>query len=478
MEIYMKRNFRLKRTTKQYITVAVLCLLVIGGAACITAFVVINQIKEEYQTLLNNAYQDMAMNKRNVYMATEDIKAGDALTVNNLERATVYSSQPQESYITQKEIGKLALIDIPAATHVLATMITEHTVSSELREMEYQVISISSNIESNDTVDVRIVYPNGESYIVLSKKMMKGVVEGSLGCYLWMNEEEILRMSAAIVDAALYTGSQLITTKYIEPAIQEASRVTYTPSIAILSLLEKDPNILERCSQELTKEIRKALENRLASSMTVNVSDINWKVDPNVGAVDLPKPSPEAEHSGDEISSAEQKSDQYNIEDPESNSENYLGGNSGSKSEGNAKSYLGGNSGSKQEGNAESYSEGNSGSKPENDAESYSSGKSGSTPERNIKSYLGGNSGEKPEDDLKSNTNNSIYGSDGTTKGNTKGLNNSKNEKKHEGRTDTYNDENTEGYKEENELGSSFNENNYFRYVRKDEIINEIEYGE
>lgn len=89
-------------------------------------------------------------------------------------------------------------------------------------------------------------------------------------------------MSAAIVDAALYPGTQLITTKYIEPSIQDASEITYTPSLAILEFLEVDPNILERSSQKLNKEVRKALENRLASSMSTDVAEINWDVDPNI----------------------------------------------------------------------------------------------------------------------------------------------------------------------------------------------------
>ncbi len=64
-------------------------------------------------------------------------------------------------------------------------------------------------------------------------------------------------MSAAIVDASLYHGSKLYMTKYIEPNIQEASIITYTPSVSILSLIENDPNIVNRCSQVLNKEVRR-----------------------------------------------------------------------------------------------------------------------------------------------------------------------------------------------------------------------------
>ncbi len=274
----MKINHRMKRTTKQYITVAIICIVIIGGASILTTIFVANQIKGEYNALLTEAENDRKQNQRNVYVAMSDITAGDAITDNNTKKVTVYSSQPQNSFITNHEFGQLALIDIPTDTQLIKTMLTDNIVSSELREVEYEIFNINSNIIGNDTVDIRIVFPNGENFVVLSKKVIKGITDASVMCYLWLDAQEILRMSAAIVDAALYPGTRLITTKYIEPSFQDASEVTYTPSISILELLETDPNILERSSKELEKEVRKALENRLAYSMSINVSEINWDI--------------------------------------------------------------------------------------------------------------------------------------------------------------------------------------------------------
>ncbi|HWT27084.1 MAG TPA: hypothetical protein VN131_04025, partial [Mobilitalea sp.] len=187
---------------------------------------------------------------------------------------------------------KVALVNIPSGVQVIKNMLTKDKVSSELRELEYSVINLNSNVVSNDTVDVRICYPNGESYVVLSKKVIKGVDTETSICFLWLEEEEILRMSAAIVDAGLYPGAKLYVTKYIEPSIQEASIVNYTPSLSILSMIEQDPNIVDRYSQELSKEVRKALENRLASSMETDVSSISWEVSSENQFLSSPSPTP------------------------------------------------------------------------------------------------------------------------------------------------------------------------------------------
>jgi hypothetical protein len=277
----MKYKRMLKRTTKQYIIVACICIIVIGGAAIFTSLIMTSQIRNEYRALLEKANQDIKMNQRNVFVAIKDIAPGEYLTKENVERQTVYASQPKETYILEDSLGKAALIAIPNGTNIMNSMVTDKTVSSELREMEFDVINIGSNIANNDSVDIRIFYPNGESYVVLSKKVMKGLVPDITNCLLWLDEEEHLRISAAIVDAGMYAGSKLYVTKYIEPNIQEASKITYTPSLSILSLIESDPNIVQRYSQQLNIEIRKALENRLASSIAMDVTTINWDIKTN-----------------------------------------------------------------------------------------------------------------------------------------------------------------------------------------------------
>lgn len=269
---------RMKRSTKQYIIVALICIVVIGGAAASTAFIITGQVKEEYQTLLKQAYEEMQANQRTVYVAKQAIASGDVIKKQLVEKKTVYSSQKQESFITEKELGQTAVINIPEGTQLQTTMATSSKLSANLREAEYQVICMNSNITKKDTVDVRICYPDGESYIVLSKKRIKAYTPETASVFLWIEEDELLRMSAAIVDAALYDGAKLYVTKYIEPNIQDASVITYTPNLSILSLIEDDPNIVERSSQKLNKEIRKALENRMAGSLAADVTAINWEL--------------------------------------------------------------------------------------------------------------------------------------------------------------------------------------------------------
>lgn len=288
----MRIRRKLRRSTKQYIIVSLICICVIGGAAIATVAVLTGQIREEYRLLLNKVNQDMESNLRDVFVATVDIEAGDYVTEDKLEKARAYSSQPEVLFITEDDIGQMAIIDIPAGTQLLRSMLAEANVSSELRELEYNVINFNSNIVEKDIVDIRICYPNGESYTILSKKTLIGCEPETGICRMWLDEEEQLRMSAAIVDAALYEGAYLYVTKYIEPNVQKASIVNYTPNLAVLKLLESDPNVLARAAQKLNRMVRKQLENRLAVSLGIDVSKINWDIEPDSTIADL-KPEDE-----------------------------------------------------------------------------------------------------------------------------------------------------------------------------------------
>lgn len=288
----MKLRRKIKRSTKQYITVAFICIVMIGGAAALTTVTISGQVRDKYTALLKDAHREMEDNQKIIYVAQADILTGTYITQKNIMLAKSYTSQPKDTFISSEDIGKVALVDITKGTQILKGMLTDNSISPGIRELEYSVIHISSNIENNNTVDVRISYPNGESYVVLSKKLVKGYVPGTAACYFWMDEAEILRMSAAIVDAGLYEGSRLFVTKYIEPNIQEASAVNYIPSISIQTLLENDPNILEKTSQKLSKEVRKALENRLAESLKADVSTVSWEVEPE-GLILTPAPTPQ-----------------------------------------------------------------------------------------------------------------------------------------------------------------------------------------
>ena len=253
---------KIKRSTKQYLIVSSISLVVLIAAFVIAYIAGTKQIRNKYEIKLSTLNEEISANKQFVFVAKTEISRGEQVSKNNTSYEEVYSDM-QGVYITEEDMGKISVVDIEPGTHIMSNMITPEKLDNTLREEEFNQFYLSSNLMDNDYVDIRITYPNGENYIVLSKKAMKNINLQESDCFLWLTEEEIVIIQAAIVDAYKHTGSKIYTTKYIEPTIQDASIVTYTPPDEIIDLINRDPNILNIASTALNKEIRKSIDSRI-----------------------------------------------------------------------------------------------------------------------------------------------------------------------------------------------------------------------
>ncbi len=265
---------RLKRSTWRHIMVSLLCIVIIGTVFTTAYFTIISNIKKNYRNELRVLSQQLESKKVYVYEVKGDISAGSRITKDNLKYVEVLSEQSGNCFMTEEDIGKAALINIRAGTPILKTMLTDDLTDDSLREMEFNTFFLNSNLTENDYVDIRILYPNGENYIVLGKKAVKNLSLETGYCFMWLSAEEILRISGAIVDCYLNEGSKLYTVKYIEPLIQEAPQVTYTPGTDVIRLIKEDPNVVQTAAKELGVSVRKELEDRLIQFY----NDYNGKV--------------------------------------------------------------------------------------------------------------------------------------------------------------------------------------------------------
>ncbi len=302
---------RLKRSSQRYIVISLVSIIVICITFLFVYFTIIRGIKKEYQHDLDVLKEQLEAKEVLVYEAKVDIPAGSRITEEDFIYRVSCSDKPQNYFMTKEDIGMTALMDISTGTQVIKGMLTGNMVESDLREVEYNIFYINSNVIQNDYVDVRIRFPNGEDYIVLSKKRILSPNIESFQCFLWLKEEEILNMSSAIVDAYLYSGTILYTTKYIEPNVQEESISTYQPSLPTLALMEQDKNIVDKASREVNKNLRKAMENRLTEYMNLDISNVNWTLSERTGQ----KISKEEENTKYEMETEAKEQKEYYITD-------------------------------------------------------------------------------------------------------------------------------------------------------------------
>lgn len=252
---------KLTRSQKQYLLVTLISIGVIGIGFIAAYTLTVRQLETKYKSKIVHLESEITENKKRVYTAKEEIKAGELIEKGRLEETQIYTSQPEAAFINQEDFGKLAAVDIRKSQPVLSNMLTPD-LELGLREQEFSLFKLNTNLEKNDFVDIRIRFPNGEDYIVLSKKALKGINLEENDCFLWLDEEEILNISAAIVDAYLHADTDIYTAKYIESGQQE-SVPTYQPNESVMLLIANNPNIIEEARKELDLRARKELEERL-----------------------------------------------------------------------------------------------------------------------------------------------------------------------------------------------------------------------
>lgn len=162
----------------------------------------------------------------------------------------------EKEYIQLNGSALVAKLDMNKNTVVTLEMIakSDEALTDDIRRQEYNCVVLPLDLETGDYIDFRLLLPNGQDYIVVSKKQVTiaSSVDSAAGTLwtspdtIWVNlaEDEILSMSCAIVDAYKIQGAKLYATVYTDPGMQKAATPTYLINAETAALIQKDPNVL------------------------------------------------------------------------------------------------------------------------------------------------------------------------------------------------------------------------------------------
>lgn len=253
-----------KKRNRMLIMIVVIVLL----ALIICSFFEYSKIQD--LKAANTMYQtELSNNQQTVYVATDLINAGDIVTDTgenaNVEKQTVYTGLESYNYITESEMNTRAKVDIAAGVPVMYNMVTDVVVDNDTRDYEISVANLTTDQKENDVVDIRVIFPNGEDYVILSKKQITNLNLENCVFTSQLNEEEILRFASAIVDTYMTTGARIYTTRYVEENIQETSTPNYPVRETTIALINSDPNVVTKATETLNLEARLSLEQRLGT---------------------------------------------------------------------------------------------------------------------------------------------------------------------------------------------------------------------
>lgn len=291
----------------------ILLLISIGlGAA---AFLFYNQLTMS-QMLNNELTATIDANTQTVYVATRLINKGEEIIAEgeeaNVEMQTIYTGLEEYNYITDWEVGSVAVVPIDEGVPVLCNFVGSNLITVDEREYEVAVVDLATNQENYDFIDIRICYPNGEDYLVLPKRQIENLNMETCTFTTILNEEEILRFHSAIIDAFTVSGTRLYTTKYLESNLQDEATPTYLVRAETLDILAEDPNVLTKAVETLNLQARMSLESRLGNLPEDNLEAVadGWQLsDTANGAVLLNEEESVYDENGNLLAEDEYYSD-------------------------------------------------------------------------------------------------------------------------------------------------------------------------
>lgn len=223
-------------------------------------------------TTYKKQIEEAASNTRRAYVLKNDIKSGSNITMSDLQEVSALKDVIPTDYVTISDItdNTIAKLDLTKGLVLSKSMIHESDakVTADLREQQYNMVILPQYLDIDDYIDIRLTLPNGQDYIVVSKKRIKQISEDTV--WIDMYEQETLVMTNAIVEAYKMPGSKLYATRYVEPGNQANAVPTYVPSAAIINLMNSDPNIVQEAMQ--------ALASRYGNLMPRREQDINGQL--------------------------------------------------------------------------------------------------------------------------------------------------------------------------------------------------------
>ena len=280
------------------VTYALVAVIIIAVAA-IAVIYLGKQKLNDYSAQIDELSSEISTNQQTVYVATSDIEAGDKIIDGeNVQAQQIMSGLDSSLYMTEDQMGMVALVDIPTGSAVYADALGQDNISNDSRVYEVNVVNLTSTQKTNDIVDIRILFPDGTDYIVFSKMKIRNLSGTTFDLYL--DENQILTLDSAVVDAYIHN-AKIYTTKYIQPQLQDESTPFYPVRSEILDLINSDPNILEVAKETLNAEARQDLEDRMAAASDEDGTSTSSSAtfDPN-GTLSVTGPS--ADDAADEYS--------------------------------------------------------------------------------------------------------------------------------------------------------------------------------
>lgn len=235
------------------IVLAIISLVVGAGGTFLAVYFYNQGIIEEYQEQVSilQTSLDSIGDISTAYTVNKQTVPGELITEEMLEPISIPASMLNESFVldTTDIAGKFSKVALVPGTPITADVVMGEDINDKdalyhtVRSYDVVVNLWPIGLQIGDYVDMRIMMPRGEEYIVLSHMRVNGISDATVKFN--MTEAQINLYQSALVDYYLNSSQGVIIyfTKYIEPGVQKPALITYKVSDDIMEAMKKNGNL-------------------------------------------------------------------------------------------------------------------------------------------------------------------------------------------------------------------------------------------
>lgn len=243
---------------------------VVGFLIMLFIAVVIGIVGYQFYAAKVAELEELKGSKREVYVINKDITFTNEVTMSDVEiRQIDMKSVPNGAITNATQLSTLfsnkayARIDLQQGLVLTEEMIyKDEIMDQDVRIQEINMVLLPSQLDEGDYIDIRLLLPTGNDYVVISKARVTKITEKTM----WLNLDEIerLRMSSAIIESYLTEGALLYAIEYADAPQQEAAQVTYDVLRSVMDLLRVSPNIANEIDRNNIIALDDNYDNRRA----------------------------------------------------------------------------------------------------------------------------------------------------------------------------------------------------------------------
>ena len=268
----MASNPMQRKSRNSFILGVLITVLIMGALAAVLLLKIKNMQDSENERLANLI---------KVYALKVDVKSGEQIDSSMLTQVETDKNAAPTDAITGASLTEtsVAKIDLTKGSILTSAVVadSENPITADLRLQEYNMLKLNSQIASDDFIDIRLRMPNGQDYIVVSKKKVEipqiSGIDSENTIWVKLTEDETLSMSNAIVEAYKLDGSVLYTAKYVEPGTQEKATPTYVPSAEVVNMITQNPNVVQEAKTAMYNRYQQFTSTRNSINSALGTGD-------------------------------------------------------------------------------------------------------------------------------------------------------------------------------------------------------------